>query len=65
MIRRVQLDLGPVTMTRLEALKARMEAASYAEVVRQALRVLEREMEVAEREREAVGLGAVAMAEAG
>jgi Arc/MetJ-type ribon-helix-helix transcriptional regulator len=38
---RVQLELPPQAMERLQRLKDRLEAASYAEVVRGALRLLE------------------------
>jgi hypothetical protein len=38
---RVQLELPPQAMERLQRLKERLEAASYAEVVRGALRLLE------------------------
>lgn len=37
--RRVQLELPEIAMTRLSNLKKRMEAASYAEVVKNALRI--------------------------
>jgi hypothetical protein len=39
--RRVQMDLPPRTMERLEKLKASLEAVSYAEVMKDALRLLE------------------------
>jgi hypothetical protein len=39
--RRVQMDLPPKTMERLEKLKASLEAVSYAEVMKDALRLLE------------------------
>jgi len=38
---RVQFDLAPRSMERLTALKAKTEAASYAEVVKNALRLYE------------------------
>lgn len=38
---RVQLDFGPLSMKRLNALKLETEAASYAEVVKNALRLYE------------------------
>ena len=38
---RVQLDFAPRAMERLNALKAKTEAASYAEVVKNALRLYE------------------------
>lgn len=38
---RVQLDFAPRSMARLNALKAKTEAASYAEVVKNALRLYE------------------------
>ena len=38
---RVQLELPPQAMERLQRLKERTEAASYAEVIRNALRLLE------------------------
>ena len=38
---RVQLDFAPRSMDRLNALKAKTEAASYAEVVKNALRLYE------------------------
>ena len=38
---RVQLELPPQAMDRLQRLKERTEAASYAEVIRNALRLLE------------------------
>ena len=45
---RVQLDLAPRSMDRLNALKAKTEAASYAEVVKNALRLYEALIEEAE-----------------
>lgn len=39
--RRISLDLGPSTVERLEQLRVLLEARSYAEVVRIALRKLE------------------------
>lgn len=38
---RVQLDFAPRSMERLNALKAKTEASSYAEVVKNALRLYE------------------------
>ncbi|HVZ08279.1 hypothetical protein [Rhodopila sp.] len=38
---RVQLDFAPRSMARLNELKAKTEAASYAEVVKNALRIYE------------------------
>jgi hypothetical protein len=38
---RVQLEMPPQAMERLQKLKDRTEAASYAEVIRNALRLLE------------------------
>ncbi len=38
---RVQLEMPPQAMERLQRLKDRTEAASYAEVIRNALRVFE------------------------
>jgi hypothetical protein len=38
---RVQLEMPPQAMERLQRLKEKTEAASYAEVIRNALRVLE------------------------
>jgi hypothetical protein len=38
---RVQLELPPQAMERLQRLKDKIEAASYAEVIRNALRVFE------------------------
>jgi Ribbon-helix-helix protein, copG family len=38
---RVQLELPPQAMERLQRLKERTEATSYAEVIRNALRLLE------------------------
>jgi Arc/MetJ-type ribon-helix-helix transcriptional regulator len=38
---RVQLEMPPQAMERLQKLKERTEAASYAEVIRNALRLLE------------------------
>jgi Arc/MetJ-type ribon-helix-helix transcriptional regulator len=38
---RVQLELPPQAMERLQSLKDKTEAASYAEVIRNALRLLE------------------------
>jgi hypothetical protein len=38
---RVQLELPPQAMERLQRLKERTEAASYAEVIRNALRLFE------------------------
>ena len=38
---RVQLEMPPQAMERLQKLKDRIEAASYAEVIRNALRLFE------------------------
>ena len=38
---RVQLEMPPQAMERLQSLKERSEAASYAEVIRNALRLYE------------------------
>lgn len=38
---RIQFDLAPSSMQRLRALKIKTEAASYAEVVKNALRLYE------------------------
>jgi hypothetical protein len=38
---RVQLELPPLALERLQRLKERTEAASYAEVIRNSLRLLE------------------------
>ena len=38
---RVQLEMPPQAMERLQRLKEKIEAASYAEVIRNALRVFE------------------------
>lgn len=45
---RVQFDLAPRSMDRLNALKVKTEAASYAEVVKNALRLYEALIEEAE-----------------
>lgn len=45
---RVQLDFAPRSMERLNALKAKTEAASYAEVVKNALRLYEALIEESE-----------------
>jgi len=45
---RVQFDLAPRSMERLNALKTKTEAASYAEVVKNALRLYEALIEEAE-----------------
>lgn len=45
---RVQFDLAPRSMERLNALKVKTEAASYAEVVKNALRLYEALIEEAE-----------------
>ena len=42
---RVQLDLPPASMERLSALKEKTEAVSYAEVVREAIRLYEAMLE--------------------
>jgi len=49
---RVQLDFAPRSMDRLNALKAKTEAASYAEVVKNALRLYEGLIEEVENGRE-------------
>jgi hypothetical protein len=46
---RVQFDLPPKSMERLNALKAKTEAASYAEVLKNALRLYEALIEETER----------------
>ena len=46
--RRVQFDLTPRSMDRLNALKLKTEASSYAEVVKNALRLYEALIEEAE-----------------
>lgn len=43
---RIQLDFPPASVARLNALKDRTEAASYAEVIRNALRLYEWAIEV-------------------
>lgn len=45
---RVQFDLGPRSVERLNALKRKAEASSYAEVVKNALRLYEALIEEAE-----------------
>ncbi len=45
---RVQLDFGPRAMERLNALKVRTEASSYAEVVKNALQLYEALIEESE-----------------
>lgn len=45
---RVQLDFAPRSMERLNALKLKTEASSYAEVVKNALRLYEALIEEAE-----------------
>ena len=45
---RVQLDFAPRAMERLNALKAKTEATSYAEVVKNALRLYEALIEESE-----------------
>lgn len=45
-MRRIQLDLSVAAAARLDALKERTEAASYAEVVKNALRLYEWAIEV-------------------
>lgn len=45
---RVQLDFAPRSMERLNALKAKTEATSYAEVVKNALRLYEALIEEAD-----------------
>lgn len=46
---RVQLELPPSSMARLKALREKTEAASYAEVLRNALRLYEAMVEEAEK----------------
>lgn len=46
---RVQLELPPQAMERLQQLKEKTEAASYAEVIRNALRLYEALIQEAER----------------
>jgi hypothetical protein len=46
---RVQLDMPPAAMERLQRLKDKTEAASYAEVLRNALRLYEALIAEAER----------------
>ena len=46
---RVQLELPPQAMGRLQQLKEKTEAASYAEVIRNALRLYEALIQEAER----------------
>ena len=46
---RVQLEMPPQAMERLQRLKERTEAASYAEVIRNALRLLEALVDERER----------------
>ena len=46
--RRIQLDLPDKAVERLQALKAKTEAISYAEVIRNALRLYEAVVEEAE-----------------
>ena len=46
---RVQLELPPSSMARLKALREKTEAASYAEVLRNALRLYEAMIEEAEK----------------
>lgn len=40
-VKRVQLDLAEKSLARLQELRARTEAASYAEVIKNALRLYE------------------------
>ena len=47
-VKRVQLDLPEKSLTRLLTLKEKTEAASYAEVIRNALRLYEALIEEAE-----------------
>jgi len=49
---RVQLDFAPKAMERLNALKAKTEATSYAEVVKNALRLYEALIEETESGRQ-------------
>jgi Arc/MetJ-type ribon-helix-helix transcriptional regulator len=46
---RVQLELPPASMARLKALREKTEAVSYAEVLRNALRLYEAMIEEAEK----------------
>jgi Arc/MetJ-type ribon-helix-helix transcriptional regulator len=46
---RVQLELPPSSMARLKTLRDKTEAASYAEVLRNALRLYEAMIEEAEK----------------
>jgi hypothetical protein len=46
---RVQFDLGPRSVERLNALKVKTEASSYAEVVKNALRLYEALIEETEQ----------------
>jgi len=48
-VKRVQLDLAEKSMNRLLALKEKTEATSYAEVVKNALRLYEALVEEAEQ----------------
>lgn len=45
---RVQIELPPASMERLKALKDKTEATSYAEVTKNAFKLYERMMELAE-----------------
>ncbi len=49
---RVQLDFAPRSMERLNTLKSKTEASSYAEVVKNALRLYEALIEEAENGRQ-------------
>ncbi len=55
---RVQLEMPPQAMQRLQMLKDKTEAASYAEVLRNALRLYEALIAEAERGAEFAVLGA-------
>ena len=48
-IKRVQLDLQEKALSRLQDLKVKTEAASYAEVIKNALRLYEAVIDEAER----------------
>lgn len=48
-LKRVQLDMPEKSMARLQALKIKTEASSYAEVVKNALRLYEATIEEAEQ----------------
>ena len=48
-MKRVGIDLAPSAVNRLESLKSKTEAASYAEVIKNALRLYEALIEEAEK----------------